>query len=54
MKIKTAKLIDGGVLINGSLSLPNSSTGHVRRSYDEWLAQGNKPENKDEEQTKGA
>lgn len=44
MKIKTAKLIENGVLLNGSTSLPDGNTGHIRDSYNEWLAKGNKPE----------
>ena len=43
MKIKKVKTIENGVMINDSLSLPNSSTGHIRDSYNGWLADGNKP-----------
>lgn len=44
MEIKTAKLQENGVLINGSISLPETNTGHIGDSYNEWLADGNKPE----------
>lgn len=44
MKIKTAKLQEYGVLINGTISLPDANTGHIREDYNNWLAQGNKPE----------
>ena len=44
MKIKTAKSIEHGVLINGSISLPDGNTGHIFDSYNEWLAEGNTPE----------
>ena len=44
MKIKTAKLTGGSVLINGSLSLPDTNTGHVKDAYSEWLSEGNVPE----------
>ncbi|MBQ4800872.1 hypothetical protein J8L73_17380 [Pseudoalteromonas sp. MMG006] len=44
MKINTAQIIENGILINGKISLPDSNTGHIRNSYNEWLLQGNKPE----------
>jgi hypothetical protein len=44
MNITNAKLHDGFVIINQSLALPDNSTGHVRDSFNEWLAQGNTPE----------
>jgi len=44
MKIKTAQLQVSGVLINGSINLPNGNTGHIRTSYNEWLELGNEPD----------
>lgn len=44
MEIQTAKLIENGVLINGSTSLPDGNSGHMRDSYSAWLAEGNTPE----------
>ena len=44
MEIQTAKLVQNGVLLNGSNTLPDGSTGHVRDTYNEWLAEGNTPE----------
>ena len=44
MKIITAQLQENGVLINGSIPLPSSNTGHVRTAYNEWLALGNEPD----------
>lgn len=43
MNIKTAKLTPHGVLINGSTLMPDSYSGHIRDSYNEWLDQGNEP-----------
>ena len=46
MEVKAAKLYKGGVQLNGvkGHSLADGSTGHIRDSYNEWLAKGNTPE----------
>ncbi len=44
MIITTAKQQENGVLLNGSVSLPDSNTGHVQDAYQAWLAAGNTPE----------
>lgn len=44
MIIKKVKRITNGVLINGYTSLPDEYTGHLRTTYNNWLAQGNEPE----------
>lgn len=44
MKINKVKLISGGILINDNICLSDSNTGHIRTSFNDWLAQGNTPE----------
>ena len=44
MKIAKVEMKGNGVLINGTLSLPDGNTGHVRDSYNDWLSKGNTPE----------
>jgi hypothetical protein len=44
MIIESAKLQENSVLINGVHTLPDSNTGHIRTTYNKWLAQGNTPE----------
>jgi len=44
MIITKAKLIENGVLLNDTVTLPNGNMGHIRKSYDTWLKEGNTPE----------
>lgn len=44
MEITKVEMQGGSVLINGTLSLPDGNTGHVRDSYNDWLSQGNTAE----------
>ena len=44
MEITTAKLYNGGVLLNDSNALEDGSTGHVREAFNDWLTDGNTPE----------
>lgn len=44
MEITKVEMQGDSVLINGTLSLPDGNTGHVRDSYNDWLSQGNTPE----------
>lgn len=44
MKVTIAKLVDKGVLINNTHHLTEGNTGHIRKSYNKWLADGNTAE----------
>lgn len=43
-EITTAKLVEGGVLLNGSSTLPDGNSGFLRDLYNEWLAEPNTPD----------
>lgn len=44
MEITKVKLLEHGVLINDSITLPHENNGHVRQAYNAWLKEGNEPE----------
>ncbi len=44
MEITKVKLLEHGVLINDSITLPHENNGHVRQAYNIWLKEGNEPD----------